>query len=128
MKMSLDTGTASYRIKAYAEGSITINETAYTGDLIVMPEHLVESWESAPVADLEPAHFEVLKQHEPEIVLLGTGRCQRFPSARLLAELGRQGIGLEVMDTAAACRTYNVLMSEDRRVAAALMMIEAADG
>jgi len=128
MKMSLDTGTASYRIKAYSEGSVTINDTVYTSDLIVMPEHLVETWNSAPVAELTPDHFAVLAEHEPEILLLGTGRSQRFPPARLLADLGRWGAGLEVMDTAAACRTYNVLMSEDRRVAAALMMIEAEDG
>jgi uncharacterized protein len=61
---------------------------------------------------------------QTEVVLLGTGRQQRFPSMQLMAALSRKGIGLEPMDTAAACRTYNVLMSEDRRVAAALLLIE----
>lgn len=127
MKMSLDTGTASYLIRAYAPGSITINQAEYTADLIVMPDWLITDWESAPVAELRAAHFDLLADYGPEIVLLGTGREQRFPPARLIADLGRRGIGLEVMDTAAACRTFNVLMSEDRRVAAALMMIEPAE-
>ena len=127
MKLSLDTGTASHLIRHYEAGGITINETVYTRDLIVMPEAVIEEWPSAPVADLVPEHFEALEGHDREILLLGTGRVQRFPPARLIAEMARRGIGLEVMDTAAACRTYNVLMSEDRRVAAALMMIEPAD-
>lgn len=127
MKMSLDTGTASHLIRAYAQGSITINQTEYTSDLIVMPESVITDWSPAPVAELSAAHFDLLADYEPEIVLLGTGREQRFPPARLLADLGRRGIGLEIMDTAAACRTFNVLMSEDRRVAACLMMIEPAD-
>lgn len=126
MKVSLDTGSASHRIRAYGEGSITINEDVYTSDLIVMPEHIVPEWASAPVAELTPGHLEVIEPYEPEIVLLGTGREQHFPPMQLMAALSRRGIGLETMDTAAACRTYNVLMSEDRRVAAALLMIEPA--
>jgi uncharacterized protein len=125
MKISLDTGTASYLIRSYAEGSVQVNETVYTQDLIVMPEEVIAPWPSAPVSELTPEHFDAVHPHEPEIVLLGTGRRQTFPPARLLASLGRQGMGLEVMDTPAACRTFNVLMSEDRRVAAALMMIES---
>lgn len=127
MKVSLDTGTASHLIKAYGAGSIQINETVYHRDLIVMPESIEPDWASAPIAELGPDHFAAVRDYAPEILLLGTGRNQIFPPARLMAELGRQGMGLEVMDTAAACRTYNVLMSEDRRVAAALMMIESED-
>ncbi len=128
MKVSLDTGTASHLIKAYGAGSIQVNETVYTRDLIVMPESIEPDWEAAPIAELTPDHFLAVRDYAPEILLLGTGRSQVFPPARLMAELGRQGMGLEVMDTAAACRTYNVLMSEDRRVAAALVMIEPGDG
>ena len=128
MKVSLDTGTASHLIRAYGEGSVQINETVYTVDLIVTPEHVVSPWDTQSVADLTAAHFESVRDYAPEIVLLGTGRRQAFPPARLMADLSRGGIGLEVMDTAAACRTFNVLMSEDRRVAAALMMIEPAKG
>jgi len=128
MKVSLDTGTASHLIKAYGAGSIQVNETVYDRDLIVMPESIESEWVSAPIAELTADHFAAVHDYAPEILLLGTGRRQIFPPARLMAELGRQGMGLEGMDTAAACRTYNVLMSEDRRVAAALMMIESEDG
>lgn len=126
MKVSLETGSASHRIRAYDEGSVTVNEDVYTSDLIVMPEAVITEWASSTVAELTPEHLAALEPYEPEIVLLGTGRKQRFPSARLMAELSRKGIGLETMNTAAACRTYNVLMSEDRRVAAALLLIEPA--
>ncbi|MDX1608628.1 MAG: Mth938-like domain-containing protein [Halofilum sp. (in: g-proteobacteria)] len=125
MKIALDQGTASYRIRGYGPGRVTINETEYTRDLIVLPEALIEDWESVPAAELTVEHFAALADHDPEILLLGTGAGQHLPPARLLAHFARRGIGLEAMDTAAACRTYNVLMSEDRRVAAALMMIEA---
>lgn len=124
MKLSLDKGTGSYLIRAYGPGRITINETEYTRDLIVLPEALIPDWDSVPVAELTTDHFTALDEYEPEIILLGTGREQRLPQTRLIAQFSRRGIGLEAMDTAAACRTYNVLMSEDRRVAAALMMIE----
>jgi uncharacterized protein len=127
VKLSLDTGTASHLIRHYEAGGITINETVYTRDLIVMPEAVIDDWASAPVSELTPEHFDALAGHDREILLLGTGRAQHFPPARLMAALARQGIGLEVMDTPAACRTYNVLMSEDRRVAAALMMIDPAE-
>ena len=122
MKLSLDTGTATNLIRHYDESGVTINETRYTSDLIVMPESIIAEWASAPVEALTTDHFDVLADQEREILLLGTGRTQRFPAPRLIADLARRGIGLEVMDTAAACRTYNVLMSEDRRVAAALMI------
>lgn len=128
MKVSLDTGTASHLIKAYGAGSIQINETVYHRDLIVMPESIEPEWASAPITELTTDHFAAVQAYAPEILLLGTGETQIFPPARLMAELGRQGMCLEVMDTAAACRTYNVLMSEDRRVAAALMMIQTGHG
>lgn len=128
MKVSLDTGTASHLIKAYGAGSIQINETVYHRDLIVMPESIEPEWASAPITELTTDHFAAVQAYAPEILLLGTGETQISPPARLMAELGRQGMGLEVMDTAAACRTYNVLMSEDRRVAAALMMIQTGHG
>ncbi|MEF8834046.1 MAG: MTH938/NDUFAF3 family protein [Halofilum sp. (in: g-proteobacteria)] len=95
MKVSLDTGTASHLIKAYETGSIQVNETVYNRDLIVMPESIEPEWTSAPVAELTPEHFTAVREYAPEILLLGTGRSQIFPPARLMAELGRQGMGLE---------------------------------
>lgn len=124
MKLNLETGSATHRIRAYDTGSVTINETRYTDSLIVMPEALVHPWQAPAPGDLAAADLESLVDAGCEIILLGTGRRQQFPAARLMADMASRGIGLEAMDTAAACRTYNVLMAEDRHVAAALMMIE----
>lgn len=124
MKLNLETGSATHRIRAYDPGSVTVNDTRYTEPLVVMPEALVHPWAPPALTDMTVADLETLTDAGCEIILLGTGRWQRFPAARLIADMAHRGVGLEVMDTAAACRTYNVLMAEDRRVAAALMMIE----
>lgn len=127
MKISLDKGTASYRIRAYGEGNVTVNETVYTGPVIVMPERIVAPWPVDDISALGVDDFDLLDGLDRDIVLLGTGRHQRFPDPGLIARMAQRGVGLEVMDTAAACRTFNVLMAEDRRVAAALLMIGSAD-
>lgn len=124
MKLSLETGTSTHRIRAYATGSITVNETVHQQPLVVMPESLIVPWPAPPLDQLGVEDFRELEACERDIILLGTGARQRFPDPRLIAAMARRGIGLEVMDTAAACRTYNVLMAEDRRVAAALLLIE----
>ena len=124
MKLNREYGSASHRISAYDTGSVTINETTYREPLVIMPEALISPWQAPALAAMTAADFEPLLEEEREIILLGTGRRQHFPDARLVGEMARHGVGLEVMDTAAACRTYNVLMAEDRRVAAALFMIE----
>jgi len=126
MKLSLELGSATHRIHAYGEGVITINETEYDQPLVVMPELVITPWSPPAVKDLQSIDFTAIDDHDREILLLGTGRHQHFPDARLIADMAHRGIGLEVMDTAAACRTYNVLMAEERRVAAALFMIEPA--
>ena len=74
-------------------------------------------------AELEATHFLTVEALEPEIVLLGTGQNQHFPHPRLTSPLLNRGVGVEIMDTAAACRTYNIIMAEGRRVVAALLMI-----
>jgi uncharacterized protein len=124
MKLSLETGTSTHRIRAYSAGSITVNETVYEQPLVIMPEQLIAPWPVPPLEQLSADDFSALEAYERDIILLGTGARQRFPDPRVITTLARRGIGLEVMDTAAACRTYNVLMAEDRRVAAALLMIE----
>ncbi|NIR29269.1 MAG: Xcc1710-like domain-containing protein [Gammaproteobacteria bacterium] len=124
MKLHLDAGTATYRVSAYGPGYITVNEERHTRSIIIMPERLVRDWPPQSYEELSTPHLNALLEHRPEIVLLGTGARQHFPHASLIAPLYEQGIGLEVMDTAAACRTYNILMAEDRRVLAGLLMIE----
>lgn len=123
MKISLEGGTATYRIRSYAPGQITVNEQPLSGSLVIMPEQLISDWPPADFQALATEHFAAIVLLHPEIVLLGTGAQLRFPAPALLAPLYDAGIGVEVMDTGAACRTYNVLMAEGRAVAAALLMI-----
>jgi uncharacterized protein len=110
-------------IRAYEQGRIQVNEQIIDHHVVVTPERLIHDW--APgYAELLPAHLEALRELEPEILLLGTGARLRFPEPACMAVFLQQGIGVEVMDTAAACRTYNILLGEGRRVVAALFMIE----
>jgi uncharacterized protein len=106
---------------AYGEGYVTVNHERYEGNLIVLPESIVSHWSTATVATLGEADMNKLLDLGTEIVLLGTGNRLRFPAGSLLRPFAPAGIGLEVMDLQAACRTYNILAAEGRRVAAALL-------
>ena len=123
MKIQLDPAGNLNRIRHYGPGSITVNQTAYDVSVVVLPDRVVD-WPPQRFADLAAAHFELIRALNPEVVLLGTGTRLRFPAGSLTRCLVEAGIGLEVMDTGAACRTYNVLMGEGRRVAVALLPIE----
>jgi len=123
MKFAQDDTTGKYVIRSYQAGKLTINDTAYERSVIIMPERLIDDWQPQSFEELTTEHVLELGRLEPEILLLGTGATLRFPPPESTGRLGEQGIGIEVMDTAAACRTYNILVSEDRRVVAALLMI-----
>ncbi|MGD9169867.1 MAG: Mth938-like domain-containing protein [Candidatus Thiodiazotropha sp.] len=123
MKFVLDNNINGYAIQRYDVGQITIGEKIYRQSLILLPNQLIADWPPQSVDDLATSDFQQLAELGPEIVLLGTGRLQRFPNISLAQPLMQQRIGLEVMDTAAACRTYNILAAERRRVAAGLFMI-----
>lgn len=123
MKIQLDSAGNLNRIRHYGPGTLTVNQTAYAASVVVLPDRVVD-WPPQRFADLAAAHFELIRALNPEVVLLGTGDRLRFPAATLTRALAEAGIGLEVMDTGAACRTYNVLAGEGRRVAAALLIIE----
>ena len=125
MRIQLETGGQANLIRTYAAGQITVNQDSYTRSVIVLPGQIVADWPPQRFEELALAHIEKLVPLSPEVVILGTGQRQRFPRAELLAPLVVAGIGWEVMDTGAACRTYNILMSEGRNVAAALLMIES---
>jgi uncharacterized protein len=107
-------------ITGYGEGYVTVNSERRTSSVVVLPDR-VEPWSPSRFDALSAQDFAFLKELGAEIVLLGTGPRQRFPHPRLTADLARAGIGLEVMDLQAACRTYNILVAEERKVAAALL-------
>lgn len=123
MKIQLETGFGQNVIRAYEPGKITVNQQVYTRSLVVTPVQ-IDDWAPETFAALNCAHFEAIAALGAEVVIIGTGARQRFPDAEVLAPLVRAGIGYEIMDTGAACRTYNILVNDGRRVAAALLMIE----
>jgi len=123
MKFILDNNSGGYAIQRYDVGEVTVGEMIYRESLILLPDRVIADWPPSSVSALTAEDFQQLVELGPEIVLLGTGREQHFPHPSLSQPLMQQRIGLEVMDTAAACRTYNILMAEGRRVAAALFMI-----
>lgn len=106
---------------AYGEGYVSVNAIRYSANLLVLPDRLVENWTRASFETLSAEDFAFLAALESEIVLLGTGDQLRFPRPELMQPLMLARKGLEVMDIQAACRTYNVLAGEGRKVAAALI-------
>ena len=106
----------------YGAGHVMINHARYERSLIVLPDRVIENWNANAFDDITGEHFDFVLSLQPEMVLFGTGAQLRFPHPRLTLSLIQAGIGVEVMDTAAACRTYNILTAEGRRVAAALLV------
>ncbi len=98
-----------------------VNAVRYERSLVVLPDRPVEAWAVAGVETLRQEDLELLAGLGAEIVLVGTGDSLRFLHHRLLQSLARAHVGVEVMDTRAACRTYNILVAEGRKVAAALI-------
>jgi uncharacterized protein len=126
MKFTLETGSGQNLISAYGQGQVTINQRVFTRSLIVTPVRVIE-WLPRHFDELAAEHFDAIAELRPEVVVLGTGARLRWPAPEHLRSLVEARVGLEPMDTGAACRTYNILMSEGRRVVAALLMIESQD-
>ena len=122
MKLHLSNPAGQNLFTGYGDNYVSINQITYDKSLIVMPQSLVENWGANSFDALTDAHFEFILGLEPEIVLLGTGKNLRFPKPSLTQALTRAQIGIEVMDIYATCRTYNILMAEGRKVAAALIL------
>jgi len=106
---------------AYGEDYAAVNHEKYTKNLILLPESIIHEWTEATLDTLSEADMQVLLGLGTEIILLGTGKRLRFPPGALLRPFAPARIGLEVMDLQAACRTYNILAAEGRKVAAALL-------
>lgn len=121
LKLHADTPTALNTVTAYGAGFVEINQIRHATNVIVTPDQVIP-WPLANFEALDVSDFEQLRNLRSEVVLLGTGARQRFPHPRLTRPLADARIGLEVMDTQAACRTYNILMAESRKVAAALLI------
>lgn len=147
MQISQEIDVSRYAIRGYGAGEVTvtlphhasepspealdaigprasrIRQEILTRSLIITPDTLVRDWRPQILEDLTIADLDLVVALRPEVIILGVGARLRWPEMHTLAPLIGSGIGYEIMDTAAACRTYNILMSDHRQVAAAIMMM-----
>ncbi len=112
--------SSTLTIRSVGEDGIRINEQLWLGTIALTPDEVIGQWQQVALSDLVIDDFGSLLDDSPELVILGTGTKSQFPPRELMFAFARRGVGLEVMDTAAAARTFNVLAGEGRRVAAVL--------
>jgi len=120
MKLTLEARPQGNLIRSYSPTEVRVGELRLHCSCIITADTLIADWEPASFAELSPVHLERVFALRPEVVLLGTGPVQRFAPQPIRSAFAERGVGLEAMDLGAACRTFNVLVQEDRRVAAAL--------
>lgn len=121
MKLHADRAEGVNLISSYTPQMVTINGQPWTSSVLLPTSGEVRPWHAAAFDELTAAHFEALAELAPELVIFGSGRSLRFARPAFLRPLIERRIGIETMDTGAACRTYNILVSEGRQVAAALL-------
>ena len=120
MKLHLNQDAGLQLFSGYGPGFVAVNGLRYERCVVVSPQAVTE-WNVAGFDALTVAHFGFIEALKPEIVILGTGAAQRFPGRDLTRGLAAAGIGVEIMDSRAACRTYNILATEGRKVVAAIL-------
>jgi len=124
MKFAEDNLNEGYFITAYERGRFNVNGKTISTSLVIAPDQLIEDWSISQIDELSTGHIDAIIGLKPELVLLGTGEQLTFPEIEIYAALIDRGIGVDVMDSGAACRTYNILSGEGRRVVAGLILIE----
>ncbi len=122
MKLTLEASTRINLIRAYSATEVRVGEVRLHSSCIITADTVIADWEPRSLEELSAAHLERLFALQPEVVLLGTGPVHRFAPGAIRAAFAERRVGLEAMDLGAACRTFNVLVQEDRRVAAALLL------
>ena len=122
MKLHASTTKQYQTVTGYDDNGVEINAERFNFSLIVMPETPPRAWDVASFEALGAAHFVQIEADAPDVVILGTGERQRFVHPSLIKGLVERRIGVECMDSKAACRTYNILMGEGRKVTLALIL------
>ncbi|KAA2285756.1 Mth938-like domain-containing protein [Arenimonas fontis] len=122
MQLSRETPDFRYVLRGVGPSGVLVNEAVVAASFLVTPARLVPDWRPRNAAELEPADLEAVLALSPALMVLGTGPRQVFPSQAVLATLLTRGIGIEVMDSAAAARTFNVLATEGRAVVAGFLL------
>jgi uncharacterized protein len=121
-RLDLDNNQSLYQIRAYTPGHIRINEQILTHSIIITPQQLIKNWSPQVATELSREAFSPIEQLQPHILLIGTGSKLVLLKIEIYGHLINLGIGVEIMDTSAACRTFNALSAENRDVAAALII------
>lgn len=127
MKFALDNMVSGNQVRTYEPGRVQIRDDCYVASLIVSRDRLLTDWQPRHIDELQARHLRAVLEIHPEVLLLGTGDRQAFPEPETFIPLMDLGIGFEVMDNAAACRTYNILLAEERPVALALILDGGGD-
>ena len=122
MKFAEDYNKDQYHITGYDEDSVRVNNKPFSNGFILTPNHFIHDWQPQQYTDLNSTDLDILFDLKPSVILLGTGSKQIFPPKDIYLAFVKSGIGFEIMDTQAACRTFNILMTEDRDVAAAMFL------
>jgi uncharacterized protein len=122
VKLHLDRFDGLNAFSGYGEGYVLVNQRRHTRSLVVLPDRLIDPWAPNSAAEVAEESFAQIEPLPLEILLVGTGARMHLLHPRLTARLAARRIGVEVMDTRAACRTYNILLAEGRKVAAALVV------
>lgn len=122
MKLHSDPQSSLNTITGYGIGYIEVNSKVYPHALIVQPEGVISPWPVSAFADLSSDNLASLCVFKPELIIIGTGKKQQFLKPELIKPLIQAKIGFEMMDSQAACRTYNILMNEGRQVLAAIIL------
>jgi uncharacterized protein len=122
MKLSLERPAGIHLVRGYSDAGIRIDDRLYAQSVVVSVATVIEDWGPRTIDEATQGNIRQALALERDVMMLGTGRRQTFPSRELFALLYESRVGFEIMDTAAACRTYNVLAGEGRNVAAALIV------
>jgi len=122
MKFSEEIAANSHIIQSYKDNEISIDGRSISNSFIVSKDTLLENWPVPEITRLEPVHLQPIIDMNPEVILIGTGLKLIFPTPQSYAPIINMGIGIEFMDSGAACRTYNVLVSEGRNVVTAIIL------
>lgn len=122
MKLHLANFEEKKIFTGYGDDHVMINQIRYEKNVILLPDQIIDHWPILSITQLTIHDFECIFPHQPEIIILGTGNQHQFPDYQLMSQIMTKGIGMEVMDTKAACRTYNILAEEGRHIAAAIYL------
>ncbi|MEE9310016.1 MAG: Mth938-like domain-containing protein [Cocleimonas sp.] len=123
MKFAEDNNSARYKITGYESDGVEINGLMHKQAFILSPMELINDWQPQNLSALSVEHFDALYTLKPEVIILGTGEKQIFPDREILKFLVQNRIGYEIMDTPAACRTFNIIMAEGRNVVAGMFLL-----